>query len=149
MKSNVDFSTKDEDIVAGDRWALWIREAAHELELDICAMDILQSEDGQEFILECNSSAIGLNGRHAKEDEINIRDLCLRKMTEAFEQNEPTSSQEEKTDGSLSSLSALMEEVRNLRAELAEASRPKSKEHANGDSETKKVKKPELFSSLC
>lgn len=35
---------------------------------------------GQEYILECNSSAIGLNGRHAIEDDKHICDLVLRKM---------------------------------------------------------------------
>jgi hypothetical protein len=40
---------------------------------------------GKEYILECNSSAIGLNGRHQEEDDKHIRDLVLRKMEAARE----------------------------------------------------------------
>jgi glutathione synthase/RimK-type ligase-like ATP-grasp enzyme len=63
---------------------VWIEEAAHACGMDICAMDVLRVEKtGKEFILELNCSAIGLNGRHAEEDNIHIRDLVLRRMEEA------------------------------------------------------------------
>jgi len=68
-KSNVDMNTKDEDIEVEPRWRVWIDEAAAACRMDICAMDVLVAEaDGQEYILELNSSAIGLNGRHHDED---------------------------------------------------------------------------------
>eukprot|EP01127_Copromyxa_protea_P003706 TRINITY_DN1349_c0_g1_i1.p1 TRINITY_DN1349_c0_g1~~TRINITY_DN1349_c0_g1_i1.p1 ORF type:complete len:431 (-),score=124.13 TRINITY_DN1349_c0_g1_i1:44-1162(-) len=83
-KSNVDFAMKDEDIEVEERYKIWIEEAAHELGMEICAMDVLQvAATGKEYILECNSSAIGLNGRHAEEDNKHIRDLVLRKMEAA------------------------------------------------------------------
>lgn len=90
-KSNVDMAMTDEDVEVEERWRVWISEAAAALEQDICAMDILQTEDGSEYILECNSSAIGLNARHAEEDEHRIRDLVLQKMSEAFEADIPAS----------------------------------------------------------
>uniref|UniRef100_A0A6B2L4A2 ATP-grasp domain-containing protein n=1 Tax=Arcella intermedia TaxID=1963864 RepID=A0A6B2L4A2_9EUKA len=84
-KSNVDITMKDEDIPVEERYKAWLDEAAAECGMDICAMDVLRVEpEGKEFILELNSSAIGLNGRHAKEDATFIRDLVLRRMEEAL-----------------------------------------------------------------
>ncbi len=48
----VDIATKDEDIPLEDRYKIWIDEAARELDMDICAMDVLQDKDGKEYILE-------------------------------------------------------------------------------------------------
>jgi len=84
-KSNVDFAMKDEDIEVEERYKTWIDAAAKECGMDICAMDLLQVvESGKEYILELNSSAIGLNGRHHDEDISYIRDLTLRRMEQAL-----------------------------------------------------------------
>src|SRR5690606_294030 len=59
-KVQVDLAMKDEDIPVTPEWQSWIDEAASACGMEICAMDMLQTEDGREFILELNSSAIGL-----------------------------------------------------------------------------------------
>lgn len=80
-KSNVDFAMQDEDIEVEERYMIWIEAAAQACGMDICAMDVLRVEEtGKEYILELNSSAIGLNGRHQEEDSRYIRDLVLRRM---------------------------------------------------------------------
>ena len=80
-KSNVDFAMKDEDIEVEERYMVWIEAAAQACGMDICAMDVLRVEEtGKEYILELNSSAIGLNGRHQDEDSHHIRNLVLRRM---------------------------------------------------------------------
>ena len=78
-KSNVDINMKDEDCEILPHQKRWLEEAAQYCGMDICAMDVLQvpfegqvDEEGnpvmKEYILELNSSAIGLNGRHHDED---------------------------------------------------------------------------------
>jgi synapsin len=80
-KSNADMMMKDEDIDdVPERYRTWVNEACAELGMDISAMDLLVAEDGREFILELNSSAIGLNGRHHAEDAQHIRELTLERM---------------------------------------------------------------------
>ena len=82
-KANMDASPKDEDVEVEPRWRRWIDAAAHALGADICAMDLLVEKGGAEHILELNSSAIGLNRRHAEADELRIRDLVLHRMAGA------------------------------------------------------------------
>lgn len=71
-----------DDFFLEPRYKVWIDEAARELDMEICAMDVLQDKEGKEFILECNSSAIGLNGKHQAEDDVHIRDLVLMRMSD-------------------------------------------------------------------
>jgi D-alanine-D-alanine ligase-like ATP-grasp enzyme len=76
-----------------NRYKVWIDEACRELKMDITAMDVLVDEKGNEFILEINSSAIGLNPRYQEEDSIIIRDLVIRRF-ESFSKKEDENSKQ-------------------------------------------------------
>ena len=52
--------------------------------LDICALDVLKTKDGKDVILELNDTAIGLMGSYEVDDESNIRDLVVNRMSELF-----------------------------------------------------------------
>ena len=49
--------------------------------LDICALDVLKTKDDEDVILELNDTAIGLMGSYEVEDESNIRDLVINRMS--------------------------------------------------------------------
>ena len=51
--------------------------------MDVCALDGVHSrDDGKEYILELNDSAIGLNARYEDEDLLHLRDLVVFRMTQ-------------------------------------------------------------------
>jgi len=53
--------------------------------IDILGLDLLHSEeDGKEYILELNDTAIGLVHEHEHEDMCNMRDLVLFRMSSLF-----------------------------------------------------------------
>jgi hypothetical protein len=59
--------------------------ASKALGMDVCALDGVHSrDDGKEYILELNDSAIGLNARYEDEDLLHIRDLVLFRMTQVW-----------------------------------------------------------------
>eukprot|EP00005_Dracoamoeba_jomungandri_P004121 CAMPEP_0174254486 /NCGR_PEP_ID=MMETSP0439-20130205/3798_1 /TAXON_ID=0 /ORGANISM="Stereomyxa ramosa, Strain Chinc5" /LENGTH=366 /DNA_ID=CAMNT_0015336089 /DNA_START=8 /DNA_END=1105 /DNA_ORIENTATION=+ len=110
-KSNVDIATKTEDIEVEDRYKIWIDAGANECGMDICAMDIITQGD-QEYILELNSSAIGLHGDHTEEDCEYIKELVLRRMKEAF------SKKKQKKKKTKEEQEFLREKVRDLENEV-------------------------------
>jgi synapsin len=83
-KSNVDMFMKDEDMeVIPERYIRWIEEASADCGMDICAIDLIRVEaEDKEYILELNSSAIGLNGRHHDEDNGTFGDVILKSTRE-------------------------------------------------------------------
>jgi len=83
-KSNEGIGISEEDVKVKKRWKKWIDAAAEECEMEICGMDLLVDEDGKEYILELNSSSIGLPQRHSEEDTGYIRDLVVEKMNMIF-----------------------------------------------------------------
>lgn len=72
-KANDAISIKEEDVLVQERWKKWIDEAAQELKMDMCGMDLLVDEKGKEVVLELNSSSIGMLEEGKKER------FCLRK----------------------------------------------------------------------
>ena len=141
---------KDEDIEVEERYRTWIDTAAFECGMDICAMDVLHVKDtGEEYILELNSSAIGLNGRHHDEDSRLIRDLVLRKMEIEFQNNnieEKKSEKEEKfmdTELLQFQVNSLREEVNHLCSQIL-ALEEKEKEREK-ESELPSSKKSSFF----
>ena len=52
--------------------------------LDICALDVLKTKDDEDIILELNDTAIGLMGAYEVEDESNIRDLVVNRMSQIW-----------------------------------------------------------------
>ena len=81
-KGNVGNAGVNEDGEVTPQFKAWIDAAAKvHGGLDICALDLLHSEEtGQYTILELNDTAIGLVHRHAAEDRMIIRELMLAKM---------------------------------------------------------------------
>eukprot|EP01080_Neovahlkampfia_damariscottae_P011477 gene11477-4641_t len=65
---------KVEDFNLEKKYILYIEEASKLFGgLDICALDVLGDVNGNEFILELNDTAIGLNPKYAKEDRKNCK----------------------------------------------------------------------------
>ena len=64
-------------------WKKWIVWASEEFGgLDICAMDVLVTEDKKEYILEINDTAIGLSNKLHDTDSGYIKELVLIRMNE-------------------------------------------------------------------
>ncbi len=80
-----------------ERWRVWAEACARELDMELlggltpsrcrrCAftaavagLDLLQASDGREYVLEVNSSSIGLTPRHQQEDLQHIVEVvCAR-----------------------------------------------------------------------
>ncbi|KAL6051451.1 Synapsin, ATP binding domain containing protein [Balamuthia mandrillaris] len=145
-KSNVDIAMIDEDIEeVPERYRRWINAAAKECGMDICAMDVLTTTDGKEYILELNSSAIGLSTLHAEEDELLIRDLTLRRMESAL-QKRLWRKEEDGDDESHSTpteVEELQQEVKQLRARLKEME--EREKDAAQKTKTKNSKKNRLW----
>jgi len=85
-KGNVGHGSVNEDIEVTPRYKLWVDECAKLFGgLDICAVDALHSkEDGKEWILELNDTAIGLANRHEQEDYGHMRALVLSRMEQEY-----------------------------------------------------------------
>jgi len=77
-KVNDPVGIEEEDVTVKKRWKKWIDLCAEELDMEICGMDLLVTDD-KEYILELNSSSIGLPQRHAEEDTGYIRELVFEK----------------------------------------------------------------------
>lgn len=74
-----------EDIPVTPLYQLWADECSKIFGgLDILSIDAVVDEKGNHTILEVNDTATGLNPFHQEEDTAHIRDLVLRRMTEAF-----------------------------------------------------------------
>lgn len=115
------FSQKDEDIPVTPQYKRWIDLASKALGMDVCALDGVHSrDDGKEYILELNDSAIGLNARYEDEDLLHIRDLVLFRMTQAFPlpTNELTESQDADEVEDEDSIDALKEKIAKLQVKL-------------------------------
>jgi len=89
-KGNVGNTAVVEETKMKDYWKDWIIWASDEFGgLDICAMDVLVTKDGKEYILEINDTAIGLMNKVHKEDSLLMKDLVLIRMKEKlFKKNE-------------------------------------------------------------
>eukprot|EP00762_Andalucia_godoyi_P008467 ANDGO_05761.mRNA.1 Synapsin len=74
-----------EELPVTERYKQWADECSRLFGgLDILAVDSIVSNDGQEYILEVNDTAIGLVHSCEQEDNGHIRDLVLRRMEEHF-----------------------------------------------------------------
>ena len=82
-KGNVGNTAIVEEVDMKEKWKNWIIWTSDEFNgLDICAMDVLVTKDGDEFILEINDTAIGLSNKLHDIDSGYIRDLVLERMEE-------------------------------------------------------------------
>jgi len=64
---------------------MWVDEVKKIYDtFDIFSIDVIHTEDDQEYILEVNDSSIGLGPSHEKEDLNYIKDLVLKNMKESF-----------------------------------------------------------------
>jgi glutathione synthase/RimK-type ligase-like ATP-grasp enzyme len=52
--------------------------------LDMCAMDVLRTADGEDIILELNDTACGLPFEFEPQDSVIIRDMVLERMNKLF-----------------------------------------------------------------
>jgi len=76
---------KFEDFTLEEKHIKWVNACSTLLGgLDILAIDVVHMEDGKEYILELNDTAIGLMHEHEKEDSEHIRDLVIEKMSALF-----------------------------------------------------------------
>jgi glutathione synthase/RimK-type ligase-like ATP-grasp enzyme len=67
-------------------YKLWVDEVAKLFGgLDILALDVLHAKDGKDYIIEVNDTAPGLMWEHEEEDLGYIRDLVLKRMSEAYD----------------------------------------------------------------
>jgi len=90
-----------EDIEMTDLYKSWVDAASSIFGgLDICALDVLVTEDDEHFILELNDGAIGFSPDHQEEDMAAVRDVVVRKMREIFESlsNDKTNKQTSQTN---------------------------------------------------
>jgi glutathione synthase/RimK-type ligase-like ATP-grasp enzyme len=63
----------------------WIDECAKMYGgLDMCAMDVLRTADGEDIILELNDTACGLPFEFEPQDSVIIRDMVLERMNKLF-----------------------------------------------------------------
>ncbi|XP_066260981.1 synapsin [Euwallacea similis] len=70
-----------EQISMPERYKLWIDEVSDLFGgLDICALEVVVSKDGKEFIIEVNDSALTLLGDSQEEDRRHIADLVASRM---------------------------------------------------------------------
>lgn len=105
-KGNVGNTAIVEETKMKDHWKDWIIWGSDEFGgLDICAMDVLVTKDGKEYILEMNDTgnqdltkilAIGLMNKLHTEDSLLMKDLTLVRMKEKLgKKNEPPKKFEE------------------------------------------------------
>jgi len=74
-------SSHVEEIELTDKYRLWAEEAGLLFGgLDICAVDAIHTEDGNEYILEVNGTSSGLLPEMSEEDNGYIRDVTLQRM---------------------------------------------------------------------
>jgi len=74
-----------EDYPVQEKHILWANECAKMMGgLDIMALDVIQTKDGREVVIEINDTAIGLMFDHEKEDLQHIREIVLQRMNEIF-----------------------------------------------------------------
>lgn len=70
-----------EQIEMNDRYRLWIDEVSQLFGgLDICAIEIVQSKDGKEYIVQINDCCLQLLGETQDEDRRCIAELVMHKM---------------------------------------------------------------------
>jgi len=70
-----------EQIQMTDRYKQWVDEVAELFGgLDICALEVVVSKDGREWIIEVNDSALTLMGDSQEEDRRHIADLVAHRM---------------------------------------------------------------------
>ncbi|KAF5307893.1 hypothetical protein FQR65_LT06460 [Abscondita terminalis] len=70
-----------EQIQMPERYRLWVDEVSDLFGgLDICALEVVVSKDGKEFIIEVNDSALTLLGDSQEEDRRHIADLVVSRM---------------------------------------------------------------------
>lgn len=70
-----------EQIQMPERYRVWLDEVAAMFGgLDICALEMIVSRDGREFIIEVNDSALSLMGDSQEEDRRQIADLVSQRM---------------------------------------------------------------------
>ena len=68
-----------------DKHIKWINKASSIYNgLDICALDVLKTKDGNDIILELNDTAIGLFGANEVKHESLIRDIVVHRMSQQF-----------------------------------------------------------------
>uniref|UniRef100_A0A6B2L613 ATP-grasp domain-containing protein n=1 Tax=Arcella intermedia TaxID=1963864 RepID=A0A6B2L613_9EUKA len=77
-----------EEVPLTPQYKLWVDEASKEFNLEICALDVIHTESGEEYILELNDTSIGLSPEHEWEDSIRIRDLALQKLIEHYQKKD-------------------------------------------------------------
>jgi hypothetical protein len=77
-KANEGFGIEEEDVKVEERWKQWADVCARELKMDILGIDLLVDEEGNEFLLEVNSSSVGFAVRHRAEDVGHIVELLLQ-----------------------------------------------------------------------
>lgn len=70
-----------EQIQMTDRYKMWIDEVSSLFGgLDMCALEMITSRDGREYIIEVNDSALSLMGDTQEEDRRHIAELVTQKM---------------------------------------------------------------------
>jgi len=80
-KVNTSLDMEDEEVPINDQYQFWIDTICEEIGMEITALDVIyQESDDKYYILEVNSSAIGLNPKTIREDEQHIVELTIEKM---------------------------------------------------------------------
>lgn len=70
-----------EQVAVTERYRSWVDQVSQLFGgLDICALELLVSKDGKEYIMEVNDSAIPLMGDSQEEDRRQIAELVTAKM---------------------------------------------------------------------
>ncbi|KAK5644941.1 hypothetical protein RI129_006241 [Pyrocoelia pectoralis] len=84
-----------EQIQMPERYRVWVDEVSDLFGgLDICALEVVVSKDGKEFIIEVNDSALTLLGDSQEEDRRHIADLVVSRMQAICRPRTPPANEE-------------------------------------------------------
>lgn len=74
-KANDAIGINEEDVPMEQRWKNWLDICSKCLKMDILGLDLLVSAEGDEYVLECNSSSIGFPERHRAQDVQHVAEV--------------------------------------------------------------------------
>lgn len=99
-------------------WIYLVSRDASTSSLIVLAVDAVHADDGKDYILEVNDTAIGLSPQHEEEDMELIRNLTLERMRESFSKKSLTQREKIDTTSLYKKLEVELINSRNTKLEL-------------------------------
>ncbi|PRP80621.1 synapsin II [Planoprotostelium fungivorum] len=112
-----------EDTPVTETYKMWADECSKLFGgMDILAIDVVHcSETNKDYIIELNECSIGLGKNHEIEDNNIIRDLVVKRMTEAFANKTIEPKQESSTTNAYKSLEVELINLENVKLEIEQS----------------------------